>query len=136
MQRGIRFGTVSAIIAAATLVIHADTPPSNQSAEIQLQLGRLFFDDGRYIDSLEAYQKALAVQDAARLREARSGVIQSALRIAQFEIARREADKLLKASSRDAETLSLYADALWASGLFEEADGGTLLVPWLPLHGQ
>ena len=122
MQRGIRFGTVSAIIAAATLVIHADTPPSNQSAEIQLQLGRLFFDDGRYIDSLEAYQKALAVQDAARLREARSGVIQSALRIAQFEIARREADKLLKASPRDAETLSLYADALWASGLFEEAE--------------
>jgi len=63
MQRGIRFGAVSAILAAATLVIHADNPPSNHSADIQLQLGRLFFDDGRYTDSLEAYQKALAVGD-------------------------------------------------------------------------
>jgi Flp pilus assembly protein TadD/predicted aspartyl protease len=121
MQRGIRFGAISAIIAAATLVIHADNPP-NHSAEIQLQLGRLFFEDGRYGDSLEAYQKALVIDDAARVREARSGVIQAALRIAQFDIARREADKLLKASPRDAEALSLYADALWASGLFEDAE--------------
>ena len=122
MQRGIRTGAVSATIAAATLVIHADTPPSSHTADIQLQLGHLFFDDGRYSDSLEAYQKALTIQDAARLREARSGVIKSALRVAAFDVARREADALIKSWPRDPETMSLTGDALWASGLFEEAE--------------
>ncbi len=121
MQRGIRFVAVSAIFAAATFVIHADTPP-NHTPDIQLQLGRLFFEDGRYGDSLEAYQKALTISGAIRLREARSGVIQSALRVAAFDVARREADKLLKAWPQDPQAMSLFADALWASGLFEEAE--------------
>ena len=121
MQRRIRIVAVSAIVAAATFVIHADTPPSH-APDIQLQLGRLFFEDGRYSDSLEAYQKALTVQDAARLREARSGVIQSALRVAEFDVARRQADLLLKAWPRDPDAMSLNADALWASGLFEDAE--------------
>ena len=121
MTRGIRVVAVSAAIVAATFAIHADVP-SNHAIDIQLQLGRLLFEDGRYPESLEAYQKALTADDSVRLREARFGVIQSALRVAEFDVARREADTLIKASPRDPEALSLYADSRWASGLFEEAE--------------
>jgi len=121
MTRGIRVVAVSAAIVAATFAIHADAP-SNHAIDIQLQLGRLLFEDGRYAESLEAYQKALTADDSVRLREARFGVIQSALRVAEFDLARREADTLIKASPRDPEVLSLYADSRWASGLFEEAE--------------
>src|ERR1700758_2907532 len=95
MNRGIRAAASAAIVAAATFVIHADTPRSAQP-DIELQLAKLFFDDGRYVESLEAYQLALKAEDAARLREARVGVVQSALRIAEFTVARTEAEKLLK----------------------------------------
>ena len=63
MQNGIRLVAVSAIIAAATFAIHADTALSNQAADVQLQLGRLFYGDGRYQDSLDAYQNALKTDD-------------------------------------------------------------------------
>ena len=121
MTRGIRVVAVSAAIVAATFAIHADVP-SNHAIDIQLQLGRLLFEDGRYAESLEAYQNALTADDSVRLRAARFGVIQSALRVAEFDFARREADTLIKASPRDPEALSLYADSRWASGLFEEAE--------------
>src|SRR5205823_11187304 len=37
-------------------------------------------------------------------------------------LARREADILVKGSPKDPEAISLYADALWASGLFDQAE--------------
>src|SRR5438552_2791889 len=78
--------------------------------------------EGRYIDSLEAYQNALKTTDTSILRAARAGVITNALRVAEFDLARREAEALVKMSPRDPSALSLYADALWASGLFEESE--------------
>ena len=56
------------------------------------------------------------------MRQARGGVIQSALRVAEFESAREEAEKLIRESPRAPESLALYGDALWASGLFEQAE--------------
>src|SRR5450759_3250407 len=121
MRRGVRAVVTLVAVAAATFAIHAEVP-SSHAIDIQLQLGRLLFEDGRYGESLEAYQKALKVADSGRAREARVGVIRSALRVAEFDLARREADTLFKASPRDSEALSLYADSRWASGLFEEAE--------------
>jgi len=121
MHRGIRAAAVSAIVVAAGFTIHADKPTS-YSTDIQLQLARLFFDDGRYGESLDAYQKALAAEDAPQVRVARVGVIQSALRVAEFATARREAEQLLQSSPHDPEILSLYGDSLWASGLFDDAE--------------
>jgi len=120
MRRRVGAAVVATLV-AASFVIRADTPTS-QAAEIQLQLGRLLFAEGRYTESLEAFQKALAVKEPASLRQARVGVVQSALRTAEFVIARAEAEKLLQTAPRDAEVLSLSADSLWASGLFDEAD--------------
>lgn len=122
MQNGTRLLAVSLILAAATFAIRADTGNSDEAAEIQLQLGRLLFDDGRYQDSLDAYQRALQTDDPARLREARSGVVQAALRVAEFGTARREAENLVTAWPDNPDVLSLYGDALWASGLFDDAE--------------
>jgi tetratricopeptide (TPR) repeat protein/predicted aspartyl protease len=110
-------------ILAATLVIHAaDARTSSRAADIQLQLAQLLFEDGRYGESLDAYQRALDIDDPARARLARIGVVQSALRVAEFSVARRQAEKLLVDGSSSPEVLSLYGDSLWASGLFDEAE--------------
>src|SRR5204863_1366254 len=70
----------------------------------------------------EAFQKALIGDEPARVRTARVGVIQSALRVAEFPIARREAELLLKTEPHNPEALSLFGDSLWASGLFDDAE--------------
>jgi Flp pilus assembly protein TadD/predicted aspartyl protease len=107
------------IVLVSTFALHAT---SFQSVDIQLQLGHLLFSDGRYVDALDAYQRALAATDNSQLRQARFGVVKSALMVAEFDLARREAEKLYAASPRDPEAISLYGDSRWASGLFEEAE--------------
>jgi len=124
MRSGFRLSAVPFVIvlcAAAALVIHAESP--SQAAEIQVQLATMLSSEGRYIEALDAYQHALKTTDTALLRQARSGVIMSALRVAEFDLALQEAQALVQIAPRDASAVALYADALWASGLFEEAEG-------------
>jgi len=126
MRSGYRLSAVPVVVvlcAAAAFVIHADATPPSQAADIQLQLGTMLYAEGRYVEALDAYQNALKSSDTALLRTARSGVITCALRVAEFDLARREAEALVKIAPRDASAVSLYADSLWASGLFEEAEG-------------
>jgi Flp pilus assembly protein TadD/predicted aspartyl protease len=113
---------VSAFVVAVSLITHAAGLPQSQSVEIQLQLGEMLFGEGRYQESLEAYRNAVKVAPPDWMRRARGGLIQSALRVAEFEDARLEAEQLIKESPRAPETLALYGDALWASGLFEQAE--------------
>jgi len=122
MQNGFRFAVASAVVAAASLVIRADVTNPSQSTEIQLQLGDVLFSEGRFLDSLEAYKNALktAAPDAAK--RPRVGVIASALRVAEFDLARAEAEKLYRADPTTPDSMSLYGDALWSSGLFQEAE--------------
>jgi Flp pilus assembly protein TadD len=122
MRSGFRSSAVFVLIVTASLVIHADGTPPSQAADVQLQLGAMLNAEGRYIESLEAFQNALKTTDTATLRAARAGVITNALRVAEFDLARHEAEALVKISPRDANALSLYGDALWASGLFEESE--------------
>src|SRR5258706_2075021 len=95
MSASIRAVPVAALLAAATLVASADVTPPSQAGEIQLQLGREFLDEARYADALEAFQKALTLVPPDDQRVARAGVVQAALRIAEFALARREAETLL-----------------------------------------
>jgi len=122
MNGGFRATAIAALVAAASFAIHADATSQSQSAEIQIQLGNEFLAEGRYQDALDAFQRALAIAGPDDVRSARAGVIQSALRVAEFDLARLEAEKLVLASPKAPEALALYADALWASGLFEEAE--------------
>ena len=91
-----RLAAIAAGVVAATLVIEAVTPQSHsQAGAVQLQLGDEFYAEGRYRDALDAYQKALTSVGSDDVRSARAGVVQSALRIAEFDLARREAEALL-----------------------------------------
>jgi tetratricopeptide (TPR) repeat protein len=123
MSSGFRLAAAGAIVAAASFVIHADTTPASQASEIQLQLGDLLYSEGRYGDALDAYKIALGNALAGSARPARVGVISSALRVAEFDLARREAESLAQTDPRGPDAMSLYGDALWASGLFEDAEG-------------
>lgn len=120
--RGFRGGVVAVLFAAASFVIHADVTPRSQSAEIQLQLGNEYLAEGRYADALDAFQRALAIVPSDQLKAARAGVIQAALRVAEFDLARTEAEKLVASSPRSPDAIALHADALWTSGLFQEAE--------------
>ena len=53
---------------------------------------------------------------------ARIGLARTDLRLAEFGRAKTEAETVLKAHPRDAESMALYGDALWATGRFEEAE--------------
>ena len=122
MSSGVRFVALSAFVSAAALVIHADGPLLSQAADIELRLGRMLFEQGQYPEALEAYRNAVKTDDSLTMRQARAGVVSSALRVADFDLARREADTLVKAAPRDPEAVSLYGDSLWASGLFDSAE--------------
>ena len=113
---------VSALVAAASLVITADTTPLSQASEVQLQLGNLLYSEGRYLDALDAYKNALKTAPSDGTRVPRIGVISSALRVAEFDLARHEAEKLVKTDPIGPDAISLYGDALWASGLFDAAE--------------
>lgn len=117
-----RGAVVTSLVAAASFVIHAQVTPQSQSAEIQLQLGNEFLAEGRYQDSLDAYRRALALASPDQLKAARSGVIAAALRVAEFDLARQEAEKLVASSPLSPDAIALHADALWTSGLFHEAE--------------
>ena len=65
-MHGFRFAVAaSAFVVAVSLVIHAEGTTQSQSVEIQLQLGNLFFGEGRYQESLEAYRNAVKVAPPA-----------------------------------------------------------------------
>src|SRR5262245_15369092 len=123
MVRGIRAASVAGVLAAASFTLYAQVSPHSQSAEIERQLGDEFLVEGRYQDALDAYQRALTIAEPDDLRAVRAGLVQSALRVAEFDLARSEAEKLVASSPRSADAVVLYGDALWASGLFEEEIG-------------
>jgi tetratricopeptide (TPR) repeat protein len=122
MHTAVRVAAASALVAAASLVIRADATPPSQTSEIQLQLGDLLFAEGKYLDSLDAYRNALKTADPDQARRPRVGLIASALRVAEFELARTEAEKLYRADPKNPDAMTLYGDALWSMGLFQEAE--------------
>jgi Flp pilus assembly protein TadD/predicted aspartyl protease len=122
MSTPLRAVAVLATVVAGSLVIRADTAPASFAAEIQLQLGDLLYSEGRFLDSLEAYRNALKGMAPDAVRRPRIGVISSALRVAEFDLARDEAERLFASEATNPEAMALYGDALWASGLFQDAE--------------
>ena len=124
MHSAIRVAVASAIVATATFIISADTTPTSEASEVQLRIGDLLFAEGRFSDSLDAYRNALKTAPPDGTRRPRMGVIASALRVAEFGLARVEAEKLHQSDPKGPDATALYADALWSSGLFQEAESG------------
>ena len=124
MHSAIRVAVASAIVATATFIISADSTPPSEASEVQLRIGDLLFAEGRFSDSLDAYRNALKTAPPDGTRRPRMGVIASALRVAEFGLARAEAEKLHQSDPKGPDATALYADALWSSGLFQEAESG------------
>ena len=57
-----------------------------------------------------------------QVRAARSGVIAAALRVAEFDLARTEAEKLVASAPTSPDAIALHGDALWTAGLFQQAE--------------
>ena len=115
----LRAALIAALVLAATFVLRADT---GADAELQYQLGTLLFEQSRYREAGEAFDRAAQAADAGLVTRARKGKVRAALRIADFADARATAELLYARPDVDAEGIALYGDALWASGRFDDAD--------------
>jgi len=107
------------IASISTLVLLSAQSPADFGE--QLRRGDSMSRDGRYADALKAYERASESLDEAVALPARKGVVRAALRVGEFTLARRAA-AVLSENARDAESLTLAGDALWAAGFFDEAD--------------
>ncbi len=123
MPRSLRFPSAVALILAGCLVATARAGAiTNADAELQYQLATLLFDETRYWEALQAFERAAEAPDPALALRALKGKVRTQLRVAEFVPARVDAERIRAAAPRDPEGLALYADSLWASGLFDEAD--------------
>ena len=113
-------GVVAAAVIACSLGLVAD----ESDAELQYQLASLLYDETRYVEALQAFDRATQTTDVPLGIRARKGRVRSALKVAEFGLARQEAQKLVGQAPSDAEAQTLLADSLWSAGLFDEADKG------------
>ncbi len=113
----------AALVLVPTFVLRAET---DADAALQYQLGSLLFEEMRYSDAVEAFDRAMQASDTALAMRARKGKVRSALRVAEFVVAREAAESLQDGPNVDAEGIALYGDALWASGRFDDADAAYL----------
>ena len=80
------------------------------------------FLQSRYREALASFSRAARAADPALAGHARKGVVRSALRLAEFDTAAREARLLAEQPAPDDEVLALHGDAQWGMGLFDEAE--------------
>ena len=114
--------SAAAVAAACTLVLGAAGQQPADDAELQYQLANLLLEETRYPDALSAFDAATRAQDPGLRMRARKGKVKTALRLAEFDIALEEAERLTADAPSDVEVMSLHGDALWAAGLFDEAE--------------
>ena len=112
---------ILAVAAATPIVIGAQSTPS-ASSEVRLQLADLLFDDERYWEALTAYEGAKDGAKPEQLVRATGGLLRSLLQVAEFSRAYQEAQFLDSLDATSPYYRSLYAQALWAFGLFLEAE--------------
>ena len=122
MRGTLRIALGTAVVAAVwTLALNA-RQVSVADAELQYQLGGLLFEETRYYEAMLAFDRATQATDQELAQRARKGKVKAALRIAEFDTALQEAERLTTDTPSDVEGLSLHGDALWSAGLFDESD--------------
>ena len=111
----------AAVIAVVTLspIASAISP---EAGYVQLQLAKLLFTDGRYLEAFTAFEQVKGHDDPRIKREALTGAVKSALRLGDFSHAHADGQLLARSSPKNGESLANYADALWAIGLFEDSE--------------
>jgi Flp pilus assembly protein TadD/predicted aspartyl protease len=122
--RHLRLGLSALAVAVLPLVLRAQSPgpPNPPQADVQLQFADLLFTDGRYAEARDAYRRVVGVDDSTLAGRAAAGVVRSILRTGAFRAALSEAAALRRARPDDGLLAALHGDALWAAGMFDEAD--------------
>ena len=115
-------GFVVLVGLALTLPVVIGAESTSARSEIRLELAELMVGDARYWEALTLYDRAKDGAQAEQLIRASSGLLRSLLRVGEFSRARLEADFLNSLGLTDPHYRALYADALWAFGLFQEAE--------------
>src|SRR5690349_17677086 len=115
-------GVAFSIAALCTLALSAAENTQSGDADLQFQLANQLFEENRLQEALKAFDRATQADDAGLVTLARKGKIRASLKVAEFGLARQEAEKLVAVPGADAEAQSLLGDALWSNGLFDEAD--------------
>jgi predicted aspartyl protease len=110
------------LLVAAGLIVAVGAFTPSETPEIQLQLGNLLYADGRFSEALTAYELAIGSTEPRVRVPARIGLVQSLLRVGSFQKARSEAVVLRHERPSDGFVLAVYGDAMWAAGLFEDAE--------------
>lgn len=119
-----RRGGLMAVAVVAALVIGAHGQISSKDAELQYQFGTLLSEETRFSEALEAYRRAMQTDDPALELRARIAVVRTTLRLGDFQAAQLEAVSLRDEAPRNPDAITTHADALWAGGLFDEAERG------------
>jgi Flp pilus assembly protein TadD/predicted aspartyl protease len=115
-------GVVFSIATLCTLAVAADERSGTGDADLQFQLANQLFEENRLQEALKAFDRAIQTDDVGLATQARKGKIRTSLKVAEFGLARQEAEKLTAAPGVDPDALALLGDALWSNGLFDEAD--------------
>lgn len=110
------------LLLAAGVSLVAGAGPDSARSELQLELGDLLLDDERYWEAIAAYERAKPGARPAQLVRASVGLLRSTMSVAEFTRAYREAQFLDGLGPVDPEIRTLQADAVWAAGLFDEAE--------------
>ncbi len=113
---------VLALATALSVVLTAASTSSSARAELQLELADLLMDDHRYWESILPYERAKDGATPEQLVRASAGMLRALMRVGEFHMVREEAAFLGSLDPQQPEVRSLYADGLWASGMFGEAD--------------
>jgi len=116
-----RLPVVTALVGVCSLAVGAQNV-SNADAELQYQMGTLLTQESRLQEALGAFERASAAPDRDLSIRARKGRARTLLSLGEFVEAREAAQALNLDAPSDTEAATLHADALWATGLFDEAD--------------
>jgi len=111
--------TLGAVVSCTALI--GGQVPTGEPAAV-LEQARQAFSVGQYAHALTAFTEAAASADPAVATDAKRGMVRTALRTAEFGLARRIVDGLLADGPADAGLLALHGDVSWAYGLFDQAE--------------
>lgn len=113
------FATVSLV---GLLLVGARAFSGSADPLVQLQLGQLLYKQGQFLPAIQAFELAVASDDAAVRVPARAGLARATMRVGEFLRSRREAEALKQDAPQDSYALAVHGESMWAGGLFEEAE--------------
>ena len=113
---------VAAVASALPTIMGAQSTSATSRGEVRIQLGNLLVDDQRYWEAIRVFDEAREYATGEQRVRVASGMLKALLPVAEFTRAQIEAQVLRELAPEQPEALALIADALWAGGLFDEAE--------------